>query len=208
MATTDVPAPLEDLADALRRMMDLLLRVDDDPALGHITSELHAVSDLLEAEFGDELPFEKMLHSDAPRHDPVSGVENAIAPPIVVEVDSDGTAHTEVVFGLPYQGPKGLLHGGISALFLDHVLSLANSHNRSGIDNGFLVTAELSLRYHKPVPLFERVAVTARQTSIDGRKVRAAGEITVGDEVAVSAEGLFIATRIRPAETAAEKGGA
>jgi acyl-coenzyme A thioesterase PaaI-like protein len=208
MATTEVPAPLEDVADALRRMMDLLLRVDDDPALGHITSELHAVSDLLEAEFGDERPFDKMLHSDAPRHDPVSGVENAIAPPIVVEVDSDGTAHAEVDFGLPYQGPKGLLHGGISALFLDHVLSLANSNNRSGVDHGFLVTAQLSLRYHKPVPLFERATVSARQTSIDGRKVRAAGEISVGGEVAVSAEGLFIATRIRPADVPGDKGGA
>jgi hypothetical protein len=158
-------------------MMDLLLRVDDDPALGQITSELHAVSDLLEAEFGDERPFDKMLRSDAPRHDPVSGLENAIAPPIIVGVDNDGTAHAKVVFGLPYQGPKGLLHGGISALVLDHVLSLANSNNRSGVDNGFLVTAQLSLRYHKPVPLFECTTVTTRQTSIDGRKVRAAGEI-------------------------------
>ena len=207
MATTDVPAPLEDVAYALRRMMDLLLRVDDDPALGHITSELHAVSDLLEADFGDERPFEKMLRSDAPRHDPVSGVENAIAPPIVVEVDNDGTSCGEVVFGLPYQGPKGLLHGGISALILDHVLSLENSNNRSGVDNGFLVTAELSLRYHKPVPLFECTTITARQTSIDGRKVHAAGEISVDGEVAVSAEGLFIATRIRPADEADEKDG-
>ncbi|MBV6756233.1 PaaI family thioesterase [Rhodococcus opacus] len=206
MATTDAVAPLEDVAAALRRIMDLLLRVDDDPALGHITSELHAMSDLLEAEFGDERPFDKMLRSDAPRHDPVSGVENAIAPPMTVEVDEDGTASGEVVFGLPYQGPKGLLHGGISALFLDHVLSLANSTSR-GVDSGFLVTAELSLRYHRPVPLFEPAVVSARQTSVEGRKVRAAGEISVNGEVAVSAEGLFIATKIRPAEASADEGG-
>jgi acyl-CoA thioesterase FadM len=76
------------------------------------------------------------------------------------------------------------------------------------VENGFLVTAELSLRFHKPVPLFECVAVTARQTSVDGRKVWAAGEITVGGEVAVSAEGLFIATRIRPVEARGEQGDA
>jgi acyl-coenzyme A thioesterase PaaI-like protein len=187
-------APLEDLAAGIRRLVDLLLRAaDDDPALPCITAELDRISAELERKFEPGEPFEKMLRSDRPRHDPIAGIENALAPPLRIDVAADGTVISVAEFALPYQGPRGVVHGGISALVLDHMLSMANGGSR-----GSLVTAELSVRFHRPLPLFTACEIRCRQTEVDGRKVRAYGEIVVGGAVAVTATGLFIAKRISP----------
>ena len=57
------------------------------------------------------------------------------------------------------------------------------------------MTAQLTLRYRKPTPLFTPLTVRAQQVSVDGRKIRAAGTISAHGEVCVEAEGLFIAMR-------------
>lgn len=121
------------------------------------------------------------------RHDPVTGPENAIAPPLHLLGREDGSVQGRVALGMPYQGPPGCVHGGVSALVLDHTLGVANHWaGRSGM------TGTLTLRYHRPTPLFEQLAVTARQVSVDGRKIRTTGEITAGGAVCVSADGVFI----------------
>jgi acyl-coenzyme A thioesterase PaaI-like protein len=187
-------AEVADLAAAVRRLVDLMLRVDEnDPSLIDLITELDAMSAELESAQAGADPFENARAGEwlVPRHDPVSGVENALAPPIVMELDEDGKARAELVFGIPYQGPKGIVHGGISAMVLDHVLSVAER-----APDQPLVTAELSFRYESPLPLFEQAQLTAHRVSVEGRKVRVAGEIRVNDQVAVSAEGLFIAKRL------------
>jgi len=89
---------------------------------------------------------------------------------------------------LPYQGPPSCVHGGVSALLLDHTLGVANAWSGpSGM------TAELTLRYHHPTPLFEPLTVTGRQVAVNGSKIRAVGSISAGDRTCVTAEGLFIA---------------
>src|SRR5699024_12349700 len=50
------------------------------------------------------------------RHDPVTGPENAIAPPLHLTANDDGTVDGVFTLGLAYQGPPGHVHGGISAL--------------------------------------------------------------------------------------------
>ena len=122
------------------------------------------------------------------RHDPVTGPENALAPPLPLTGNEDGSITGTTTLGMPYQGPPGFVHGGISALLLDHTLGVANHWaGPSGM------TAELTLRYHRTTPLFEPLTVTGRQVSVDGRKIRAQGTLAAGGEVCVSAEGLFIA---------------
>lgn len=121
------------------------------------------------------------------RHDPVTGPENAVAPPLPLHGRPDGSIEGRVTLGLPYQGPPGCVHGGVSALLLDHTLGVAN--HWAG-DSG--MTGTLTLRYHRPVPLFEELTVRARQVAVDGRKITTTGEITVGEEVYVSAHGLFV----------------
>lgn len=121
------------------------------------------------------------------RHDPVTGPENAIAPPLLLHGCADGSIEGRVTLGLPYQGPPGCVHGGVSALLLDHTLGVAN--HWAG-DSG--MTGTLTLRYHRPAPLFQELTVRARQVSVEGRKITTTGEIVIDEEVYVSARGLFI----------------
>jgi len=103
----------------------------------------------------------------------------------------DGSVVGTVTLHLPYQGPPGYVHGGVSALLLDHTLGVANFW--AGASGR---TGELTLRYHRPTPLFTELAVRGRQTSVDGRKIRTEGEISTADgTVCVSAKGLFITPR-------------
>ncbi|TFV64373.1 PaaI family thioesterase [Geodermatophilus sp. DF01-2] len=125
------------------------------------------------------------------RHDPVTGPENAIAPPLPLAGREDGAIEGTATLGMPYQGPPGFVHGGISALLLDHTLGVANHWaGPSGM------TAELTIRYHQPTPLFEPLTVTGRQVSVDGRKIRSFGTISAGGRLCVSADGLFIAKHL------------
>lgn len=168
------PSPIDDAADGLRRLTDLLLRVDEnDPALVAVADELDRIEAALAQNAGP-----------AEFRDPVSGRGNALAPPLDMERLPDGTVRATGSLGLPYQGPQGLVHGGMSALMLDHVLALAHPDE-------FALIEELVVRYHQPLPLFEDVVITGCQMTDEDEKVRAHGEITVDGYLAVSAEALF-----------------
>ncbi len=186
-------AALERDAVQLRRIVDLLQRVDvDDPLLLDVAEELDALSEHLEN------PVETVtetIRNPGWRHDPVSGVENAIAPPIILESRPDGSVTAEFEFGLPYQGPNSFVHGGISAMVMDAVLSAVTAPK-----DGPIVTAQLTVRYHRPLPLFVPLTIVARLKEREGRKVWTTGEILVDGKVAVSAEGLFIEKRLNPTQ--------
>ena len=121
------------------------------------------------------------------RHNPVTGPENAIAPPVYLESQPDHSVRGETTLGLVYQGPPGFVHGGISALLLDHTLGVAN--HVAGVSG---MTATLTVRYRRPTPLFEPLTISARQVGVDGRKIRTVGSITARGEECVTAEGLFV----------------
>lgn len=186
-------AALERDAAQLRRIVDLLQRVDvDDPLLLDVAEKLDVLSEHLENPIDTVT---ETIRNPGWRHDPVSGVENAIAPPIVLEAGPDGTVTAEVEFGLPYQGPNSFVHGGISAMVMDHVLSAATAPQA-----GVIFTAQLTVRYHRPLPLFVPLTIAARLREREGRKIWATGEIVVDGKVAVSAEGLFIEPRPKAAQ--------
>ena len=176
---------------AARRVIDTLLHAGDNSAaeMSEVADRLNAVADHLE----DHVPTVQQRLVDmwggegVTRHDPVTGPENAIAPPLHLIGQEDGSIEARVTLGLAYQGPPGCVHGGISALLLDHTLGVANHWaGESGM------TGTLTLRYHRPTPLFEELTVSGRQESVDGRKIRTVGTISAGGEVCVSADGLFI----------------
>lgn len=177
---------------AARRVIDSLLHAgDDSPAeMVEVAARLNAVADHLDehAPAVDQRMVDMWAGEGMTRHDPVTGPENAIAPPLSLVGSEDGSIRGEVALGLPYQGPPGYAHGGVSALLLDHTLGTAN--HWGGLSG---MTAWLTLRYHRPTPLFEPLTVSGRQVSADGRKIRTTGSITAGGECCVSAEGLFIA---------------
>ncbi|WP_068161493.1 PaaI family thioesterase [Rhodococcus phenolicus] len=172
---------LRNVVDGLRRLTDVLLRVDDDdPALDAAAAELDRIAALVEQSspatgFGT-----------APDgNDPVFGHRNALAPPLTPAVTDSGTVSATGTLGLAYQGPRGLVHGGVSALLLDHVLHTAADRY------GPAVLDELTVRYHRPVPLFEAVTVTCGHTDRGGADLRARGEITVDGNVSVSAQATY-----------------
>lgn len=180
---------------AARRVIASLLHAGNESAaqMKEVAHQLNAVADHLDehAPKVDERMVDMWAGEGVTRHDPVTGPENAIAPPLHLEGKDDGSVHGEVTLGMPYQGPPGHVHGGISALLLDHTLGVANHWaGKSGM------TAQLSLRYLRPTPLFEPLTVTAHQVAVDGRKIRTNGAITARGEACVVAEGLFVAKHL------------
>uniref|UniRef100_A0AAU3H7V6 Acyl-coenzyme A thioesterase THEM4 n=1 Tax=Streptomyces sp. NBC_01401 TaxID=2903854 RepID=A0AAU3H7V6_9ACTN len=181
---------------AARRVIEGLLRNGGGTAadMDAITARLDAVADVLDEHAPPvEARLAEMWRGEGVnRHDPVTGPENGIAPPLHLRGKDDGSIEAVVTLGLPYQGPPGHVHGGISALLLDHTLGVANHW---GGTSG--MTAELTLRYLRPTPLFEPLTVTGRQISVDGSRIRTVGEITAGGRTCVTAEGLFINKQLR-----------
>ena len=55
------------------------------------------------------------------------GLRNAVAPPLLVNRGSDGAVWSDFTLGAAYEGPPGLVHGGVCAMVLDHVLG-ATAH--------------------------------------------------------------------------------
>ncbi|WP_067439522.1 PaaI family thioesterase [Nocardioides jensenii] len=180
---------------AARRVIETLLHAGDRTSaeMGAIASQLNAVADHLDEHVGPihERLVDMWAGEGVSRHDPIAGPENAIAPPLALAGRDDGSIGGVVTLGLPYQGPPGHVHGGVSSMLLDHVLGVANAW--AG-DSG--MTKVLTLTYHRPTPLFRELAITGRQTKVEGRKIWTTGEITVDGELCVSAEGLFINAQV------------
>lgn len=113
------------------------------------------------------------------------GLRNAIAPPIMVESSPDGLHWAELTLGAAYEGPTGLVHGGIGALILDHVLGATAKSVASSF------TGTLTLRYRRGTPL-GTLRAEARVDRTEGRKVIVTGTLSDADGVTIEAEGIFI----------------
>ena len=180
---------------AARRVINALLHAGDHTAaeMGAVAQRLNEVAAHLEehAPPVEERMANMWAGEGFNRHNPVTGPENALAPPLNIRTRPDRSVVGVTTLGLQYQGPPHSVHGGISALLLDDTLGVANfSAGAPGM------TAQLSLRYRRPTPLFEPLTVEARQVSVDGRKIRTTGTISARGEVCVEAEGLFIAVNL------------
>ncbi|WP_007023995.1 PaaI family thioesterase [Saccharomonospora iraqiensis] len=176
---------------AARRVISALLHAGGNTAaeMADVADRLNAVADHLDghAPSREDRMVDMWSGEGVTRHDPVTGPENAIAPPLTLTGNPDGSVSGTTTLGMAYQGPPGYAHGGVSALLLDHSLGVANHWaGTSGM------TARLTLHYHRPTPLFEELTVRARCTAVDGRKIHTEGTISAGDTTHVTAEGLFI----------------
>ncbi|MDT4891892.1 MAG: hypothetical protein QOE97_927 [Pseudonocardiales bacterium] len=186
---------------AARRVMEALLHAGNNSAaeMNVVAAKLNEVADYLHEHLPsvDERMVDMWAGEGITRHNPVTGPENAVAPPVHLVSQPDDSVRGDVTLGLVYQGPPGYVHGGVSALLLDHVLGVANHvAGESGM------TAQLTLRYRRPTPLFEPLEITARQVAVDGRKIRTVGTISARGEECVVAEGLFVNKHL-PRPTAA-----
>lgn len=182
---------------AARRLVSSLLHSGDHTAadMADVAAKLEAIVEHLDehAPSRQERLVNMWSGEGVTRHDPVTGPENTIAPPLHIMGCDDGSVQAKVTLGLPYQGPPGCVHGGVSAMLLDHLLGVAN-HWGPGPSG---MTGTLTLRYHRPTPLFEELTLRGKQEKVDGRKIFTNGTLSnAAGEVCVSAEGLFIAKHI------------
>jgi uncharacterized protein (TIGR00369 family) len=170
---TEVPLPELAAAAAVARELAGRLRKE--------SRDLHEVASVDDPEVGERW------------YSPVYGPGNPVAPPMVADQTPDGRAEGRVTLGKPHEGPPGLVHGGVVATLLDHVLARAvRAAGRGGL------TATLTVTYRRPVPLGVALIATAEQGVLDGRRTTAHARLMAEDDPGTTlaeAEGLFVALR-------------
>lgn len=136
-----------------------------------------------------------------PWGNPVIGVRNPMAPPLVVRSDPSGRAESDFHLGAAYEGPPGLVHGGVTSLILDQMLGQAvGASGRPGM------TGTLTIVYKRPTPLGD-LRCEAWVDRHDEVKTWARGRIVAADGVTAEAEGVFILPRrVREWLAASERG--
>jgi acyl-coenzyme A thioesterase PaaI-like protein len=179
-------------AESVRELVDATIRTEvDADTVAAVKAEIDAAtarlrSQQIEGAFGvrytsggDRMPW----------GNPVIGIRNPIAPPLVIEREPSGRVFTDFHLGAAYEGPPGHVHGGVAALVLDHILGEAASNAE---DPRF--TGTITLRYLRTTRL-GRLHAEARIDRTEGVKAFAVGHLADEDGVTVEAEGVFIQPR-------------
>ncbi|WP_162795359.1 PaaI family thioesterase [Nonomuraea lactucae] len=179
------------LAQRTRELMDAVALTDvGEDELAAVAAELATLTERLRATARDRpQPFE-LAPDGTLRHlgNAVAGAANAHALPLVAEQTPEGGVRAEVTFRPTHEGPPGSVHGGITAMILDHLLGQAVA--AAGLAG---MTGTLSVRYRATVPYGRPLLATARHTRSEGRKTWAEGHIALPDgTVLAEATGLFI----------------
>jgi acyl-coenzyme A thioesterase PaaI-like protein len=190
------------LGTALRELVDAAVRTEADEAelaaveavvreqaarLRAVSRELTAIAAVDDPEVGERW------------YSPVYGPGNPLAPPLHVVDAAAGRVTGRVTLGKAYEGPPGLVHGGVTATLLDHCL--ARSARTAG--HGGL-TATLTVRYRRPVPLGTPLLLEAELETAEGRRATARATLSAAsdpDTPLAEGEALLVALR---AERAAE----
>lgn len=103
-------------------------------------------------------------------------------------VTDDGAVVSEIVADERFQGYKNILHGGIVSSMLDEVM--IKSVLAKGI---FAVTAEMTIKFKRPVFTGQRISFAGRLTEQRGRIFKAEGTAVNDDGVVVaSATATFL----------------
>lgn len=134
-----------------------------------------------------------LTHSPAGRRrpwgNPVIGLRNPAAPPLEVTSTPDGRAESTFHCGAAFEGPPGLVHGGVVSMLLDQVLGHAvGAGGRPGM------TGTLTIVYRQGTPLGDLQA-RAWVDRREGAKTWAKGHIIGPDGITAEAEGVFILPR-------------
>lgn len=197
-ATFEVPGEAElsrvaamyaPLTAAVRDLIDATIRTQaDDDVIEQARLTIAAVTRSLRSQRVRPLGVSYRVDGRTlPLGNAVVGVCNPIAPPIVVNHEGNGRCWTEFELGSAYEGPPTLVHGGVSALVLDHILGEAASE---GLSKARL-TGTITVKYLRGTPLGPLRAEAWIDRS-EGVKVFARGFISDAQGITVEAEGIFI----------------
>jgi hypothetical protein len=189
-----LPATLE-LAAILRRLAGHAQALEAAPAdLDRLRGQLLEVEQELTAgapgserpRVGDAVDGDGRVYVD---HGRDVWAFNAVFPAYTITVDGDD-AHGEVTFPTVYEGPPGLVHGGVVGLFVDAVVQ---HHNCQVGQAG--KTTRLEVRFRRPTPLLVPLSFTIRR-QVEGDRILSS--VTIGDEAGACAEAemrAVVATR-------------
>jgi acyl-coenzyme A thioesterase PaaI-like protein len=187
-AVTELGSALRDLVGAsVRTTVDAAELRAAAAAAREITARLAA-----SRRSPDELPALDDPARSRRVYNPVTGVGSALAPPLEIR-RVDGGVSAEVTLGLPYEGPPSYVHGGMSALLLDQVLSSA-----AHVAGLWGMTGRLELDYRRPVPLGSALLLRAAVAGSRGRRVEVTGSIALAelpDQPLVQARGMWVTPR-------------
>jgi hypothetical protein len=177
------------LTQAVRNLIEAGIRTGaDQKTIRDAQTAIEAVTQTLSSAAEDSSPPVRHAVNGRPVvwGNPVTGGRNAVAPPLDIQ-ETDGRWWSEFVLGGAYQGPPGLVHGGICALVLDQVLGEAASE---GLTKP-LFTGTITLRYLRGTPLGPLRAEAAIDRT-DGIKTFVSGSLSDAEGMTVEADGIFI----------------
>ena len=181
---------LDRAVSELRRLREATAALaGSEVELGDIADRLAEVADMLEPRIPSPEKRLEIMWTGAGtrRSNPVSGQENPLAPPVRFFGCDDGSVMAEVTLGPVYQGPPGCVHGGVSALIIDHMMGLANHWG-----GRFGMTAHYEIDYRSPTPLLQPLTFRCWVHEVDGRKTWTHATIHAGERLCVEARGLFL----------------
>jgi acyl-coenzyme A thioesterase PaaI-like protein len=180
----------EPLTQSVRELIDATIRTEvDEDTVADATARIDAATARLRSKQMPG-PFGVRYTYDAGGMawgNPVIGVRNPIAPPLVLNYDDSGRVWADFDLGAAYEGPPGHVHGGVCALVLDHVLGEAAS---GGLTRPAF-TGTISCRYLRGTRL-GALHTEATIERIDGVKTFAVGHLADDQGITVEAEGVFI----------------
>ncbi len=100
----------------------------------------------------------------------------------------NGEAVTEITADECFEGYKGIYHGGVIATVLDEAMIKAIL-----AENKYAVTAEITVRFHLPINVGDRLKVTAKVNDVRGKMFfTEAKAIRNGIEIVASATGKCV----------------
>jgi hypothetical protein len=192
---TEPLAAAIDLGTALRELIEVSVTTTVPP--GEVRAAAELVRQVTERLAVARRPASQLSALDDPStgrrvFNPVSGLGNAMAPPLRLRCTDDGLIG-EATLGVAYEGPPSYVHGGMSALLMDQVLG--DTAAAAGV---WGMTVHLELDYRGPLPVDEKLVFRGRVAETTGRKSLIVGTIaraTTPDEPLVEARGLFVTPR-------------
>ena len=120
----------------------------------------------------------------------VIGHRNATAPPLHTVREPGRPVHAEVVLGPAHQGDEpGVLHPGVAAKMLDHLMGVVAADGRR-----VTMTGTLTMRHLRPTPVGP-VRLEGHIDREDGAKVYVVAHLADAQGVTVEADGIFIVPR-------------
>jgi hypothetical protein len=177
------------LTEAVRRLIEASIRTGADAdAIERARQAIDEVSRQLESVPPSRPRMLRHVETGLPVvwGNPAAGQHNPVAPPMTARHEGS-RCWSEFTLGPVYEGPPGLVHGGICALLLDQLLGEVATEQLSKPK----LTGTITLKYLRGTPLGP-LRAEAWVESTEGYKTYARGFLADAQGTTVEAEGVFI----------------